>query len=173
MMVRPIHKLAAAGLLATATALGSAATPAAAADPPAITGKGKFTFQEPGLEGHQITFGAQAGATAVDGSFGDFSFKHVLPSGEVVGEGVADITCAQVSNGVALLTAVVPEGQTPVRNHAFYVKIIDGQPDQVASVQAQGGDEPPPRDCMDFEVLMPGAAQRYPLDAGNFVLNNT
>jgi hypothetical protein len=162
---------------ATATATAGTATGAATvgsdrALAAAIAGGGSFTYDEPDVYGHRIRFNIHA-RTTVDGSTrGSFSFWHLLPDGKLAAKGRADVTCLQVSGGTALLTAVVPEGQGNVRNHAFYVKIIDGgsgRPDQIANAQAQNGSERPPQRCVDFEVEHPGP-KRYPIERGNYVI---
>ena len=160
--------LTAFGTAANATAATGGNAPAAA-----VTGVGYFTYDEPGVYGHKIRFSVQARTSADGSTRGNFSFRHLLPNGDLLGQGRADVTCLQVSGGVALFTAVVPEGQGNVRNHAFYVKIIDGgrgRPDQIANIQAQNGPERPPRRCIDFEVEYPGAAKRYPVERGGYLI---
>jgi hypothetical protein len=49
-------------------------------------------------------------------------------------------SCLSVHGNTALVAAVVPEGHGNVRNHGFYLKIINGsraRPDQIETVQAQ------------------------------------
>jgi hypothetical protein len=192
MRISRLHSTATAFIgAATILAIGATATTTAAAAPgtgtgtgtgtggtygthaAAISGVGNFTYDEPGVEGHKIRFSIHARTTADGSTRGDFRFRHLLPNGELVGEGRADVTCLQVSGGTALLTAVVPEGQGNVRNHAFYVKVIDGgrgRPDQVANIQAQNGSERPPERCIDFDVEYPGTAKRYPIERGDYLI---
>jgi hypothetical protein len=96
------------------------------------------------------------GAATVLTAFGTAGDATAATGGSARAAGVPALgTCLQVSDGVALFTAVVPEGQG---NHAFYIKIIDGghgRPDQIANIQAQKGPERPPRRCIDVEVEFP------------------
>jgi hypothetical protein len=57
-----------------------------------------------------------------------------------------------------------------VKNHGFYVKIIDGgrSPDQIAFTQAQNGTERPPARCVDFDVEVPDSGDRYPVLVGGY-----
>ncbi|RKN32368.1 hypothetical protein D7044_14075 [Micromonospora musae] len=129
------------------------------------------------MVGHRIWFGVQAVA-AVDGSaYGQFLYRHELPDGTPVGQGRADVTCLKVTGNVAVFTAVVPEGQGNVKNHGYYVKIIDGGrgPDQIVDAQTQNGTERPPTHCIDPETeLPPGVPQRprYPVLIGGYTVHS-
>jgi len=139
-------------------------------------GLGHFVYDEPGVVGHRIWFGVQA-VTAADGSTrGHFLYRHELPDGTLVGQGRADVTCLKVTGNVAVFTAIVPEGQGNVKNHGYYVKIIDGgnEPDEIVDAQAQNGPERPPTHCLDPETdLPPGSPQRprYPVLMGGYVVH--
>jgi hypothetical protein len=140
-----------------------------------VVGAGQFRLTEPGNTGDRIWFGVEAAAAADASTHGRFQFSHARPDGTVAGSGWADVTCLQVDGNVALFTAVVPEGMAgdPVKNHAFYIKVIDGGrlPDQIAFVQAQNGPDRPPRRCLDFDVEFPGAASRYPILTGGYLVH--
>ncbi|SIS03046.1 hypothetical protein [Micromonospora avicenniae] len=173
--------------LAAVAAAGVVASPAVAqAQPPEpmsaaarwslVAGMGHFVYDEPGTAGHRIWFGVQA-VTATDGStHGHFLYRHELPDGSLVGQGRADVTCLKVTGNVAVFTAIVPEGQGTVKNHGYYVKIIDGGsgPDQIVDAQAQNGTERPPTHCLDPETdLPPGNPQRprYPILIGGYAVH--
>jgi hypothetical protein len=174
-----------AAVLTAVAAVGLVAMPSTAqaqpghhapggAGPSAVRGVGQIRLDEPHVVGDRIRFGVRA-VTAVDGSaHGRFTFRHLRPDGTVAGQGWARVTCLQVTGNVALFTAVVPAGVGVVKNHAFYVKIIDGRhgPDRVAFIQAQNGPERPPRRCVDFDVEFPSApALRYPVLTGGYAVH--
>ena len=155
-------------VLSALMAAGVLLTPSAAqARPPspAIIGLGPFVYDAPGVEGHRIWFGVRAARDK-----GRFWYRHELPDGTVVGQAWADVTCLRVDRNVALFTAIVPDGQQPdVRNHGFYVKVIDGGrgPDLIADAQATNGTDPPPRHCVE-----PGDMGRpfYPVLRGGYAV---
>lgn len=176
-----------AAALAAVAAVGVVASPAAAqaqqseamsvaAGWSVVAGMGHFVYDEPGVAGHRIWFGVQA-VTATDGStHGQFLYRHELPDGTLVGQGRADVTCLKVTGNVAVFTAIVPEGQGTVKNHGYYVKIIDGGSgqDQIVDAQAQNGTERPPTRCLDPETeLPPGTPQRprYPVLIGGYAVH--
>lgn len=172
-----------AAALAAAAVVGLAAAPAAApgsasaaaerAGRAGVAGAGWFRLDEPNTVGHLIRFGVAATTSAAGTTRGRFDFVHLRADGSLAARGWADVTCLRVTGNVALFTAVVPEGVGPVRNHAYAVKVFDGgaRHDRVASVQAQNGAERPRPDCFDFDAELPGAAIRYPLLAGGFVVH--
>ncbi|MFI5924456.1 hypothetical protein ACIA3K_00610 [Micromonospora sp. NPDC051543] len=140
-----------------------------------VAGVGHFVYDEPNMVGHRIWFGVAA-VTTVDGSTrGEFRYRHALPDGTELARGRADVTCLRVVGNVAVFTAIVPDGVDPVRNHGYYVKIIDGgrQPDVIVDAQTQNGTEPPPTGCLDPESELPPEAParpRYPILAGGYVV---
>ncbi|MFC3500333.1 hypothetical protein ACFOOK_05040 [Micromonospora krabiensis] len=141
-----------------------------------VAGVGHFVYDEPGTVGHRIWFGVQAVAAAGGSTYGQFRYRHELPDGTVVGQGRADVTCLEVTGNVAVFTAIVPEGQGAVRNHGYYVKVIDGGrgPDQIVDAQAQNGTEPPPTECLDPETDLPAGVPprpRYPVLVGGYVVH--
>lgn len=191
MRIRPLRRpgriATAASVLAVTAAAASLATPAAAtaagSDPttpppvPAtpgalIHGVGHFTYEEPGLQGHRIRFRVHARVDAEGTTRGTFDYRHLLPDGEVLGAGHAEVTCLSVHGDTALVAAVVPEGHGNVRNHGYYLKIIDGNrahhPDQIETVQAQNGPDRPPRHCIDTAV--DPDVKRYPIDRGGYLI---
>ncbi|MEU4679126.1 hypothetical protein [Micromonospora sp. NPDC023737] len=141
-----------------------------------VAGMGHFVYDEPGMAGHRIWFGVQA-VTATDGStHGQFLYRHELPDGTLVARGRANVTCLKVTGNIALFTAIVPDGQGTVKNHGYYVKIIDGGSgqDQIVDAQAQNGTEPPPTHCLDPETdLDPEAPKRprYPVLIGGYAVH--
>ena len=166
--------------IAAVTVAGVLAVPAAAqarvhvasvaAGRSAAAGTGHFVYDEPGTAGHRIWFGVQAVTTRDGSARGQFRYRHELPDGTLVAQGWADVTCLQVTGNVALVTAIVPEGEGPVRNHGFYVKIIDGGAgrDEISDVQASGGPERPPTGCVDPDDYH---RPRYPVLAGGFAVH--
>ncbi|MET8087535.1 hypothetical protein [Micromonospora sp. NPDC005237] len=141
-----------------------------------VTGLGHFVYDEPNMVGHRIWFGVSAFSTADGSTYGQFLYRHERADGTLAEQGRADVTCLRVTGNVALLTAIVPEGEGAVRNHGYYVKIIDGGrlPDVIVDAQAQNGDEPPPTHCLDPETdLPPGNPQRprYPILAGGYAVH--
>ncbi|MET8282035.1 hypothetical protein [Micromonospora sp. NPDC005174] len=182
-MVRFVSCLAATATAAAAlVAAGSspAWAQAASTSPPGgttamVVGAGQFVYDEPNTVGHRIWFGVVAVAAADGSTHGQFRYRHELPDGTVAAQGRADVTCLRVTGNVAVFTAIVPEGVGPVRNHGYYVKIIDGgrQPDVIVDAQAQNGTEPPPTGCIDPETELPPevpARPRYPILAGGYVV---
>lgn len=165
--------------LAAAALTVLVATPAHAdpSDPPPvpatpgawIAGAGQFTYQEPGTYNHRIRFSVVAW-TAADGTTrGAFGFRHLLPDGQLLDEGYADVTCVSVRGDTALVTAVVPEGQGSVGNHAFYLKIVDGRPDRIETAQATNKPTRPVPYCVD---TAPYGLVRYPLDRGGYAFGS-
>jgi len=167
-------------VLAAAAVAAVAAVPAPAhADPGApapipatagawIHGVGHFTYHEPGTEGHRIRFSVAAVVSAGGTTRGVFGYRHLLPDGQLVDAGSAEVTCVHVADGVALVTAVVPEGQGPVANHAFMLKIIDGvrgAPDRIETLQATNGPTRPPRYCADTAGY---GLLTYPVERGGY-----
>jgi hypothetical protein len=171
-------------LTVTAAALTAAlGTPAAAhADMPApapvpatpgasILGVGHFTYAEPGVDGHRIRFSIHAWVNADGTTRGVFGYRHLLPDGSELAAGHAEVTCLHTQDGVALVAAVVPEGQGVLVNHGFYVKIVDGgrgRPDRIETLQASGGADRPPRFCVDTAEVP--SLIRYPITRGGFRL---
>lgn len=165
-------------LLAAALVLGVAA-PARAddGDPPPvpatpgawITGVGHFTFKEPGVYDHRIRFSVLAGVDRGGRTHGVFGYRHLLPDGRLVDEGFAEVTCVSVRGSTALLTAVVPEGRGPVRNHAFYLRLVDGRPDLIDSVQATNGPRRPVPYCVD---TAPYGQPQYPIELGGYMFGS-
>lgn len=165
-------------LIAAALVLGVAA-PARAADgdpPPVpatpgawITGVGHFTFTEPGVDGHRIRFSVLAGVDRKGRTHGVFGYRHLLPDGQLVAEGFAEVTCVSVRGRTALLTAVVPEGKGPIRNHAFYLRLVDGRPDLIDSVQAANGTARPVPYCVD---TVPFRQPQYPIELGGYAFGS-
>jgi hypothetical protein len=92
-----------------------------------IYGVGHFTYDEPGLYGHRIRFSIRARVAADGTTSGVFGYRHLLPEGQVLGAGRAEVTCVSVHGDTALVAAVVPEGSGNVRNHGFYLKIVEGR----------------------------------------------
>ncbi|MEU0549706.1 hypothetical protein [Micromonospora sp. NPDC005979] len=140
-----------------------------------VVGAGQFVYDEPNTVGHRIWFGVVAVVAADESTHGQFRYRHELPDGTVAAQGRADVTCLRVTGNVAVFTAIVPEGVGPVRNHGYYVKIIDGgrQPDVIVDAQTQNGTEPPPTGCLDPETELPPEAParpRYPILAGGYVV---
>jgi hypothetical protein len=136
-----------------------------------IHGVGHFTYDEPGVDGHRIRFSIHARVAPDGTTSGVFGYRHQLPDGQVVGEGHADVTCVSVAGDTALVAAVVPEGEGNVRNHGFYVKIVDGrrgQPDQIETLQAGGGPERPPQYCID--TAWDPTLKRYPIERGGYLI---
>ncbi|MGI5524446.1 hypothetical protein ACQEUX_26390 [Micromonospora sp. CA-259024] len=129
----------------------------AAAGRSAVAGMGHFVYDEPNVVGHRIWFGVHAVTAANGSAYGTFMYRHERPDGTLVAQGRADVTCLKVTGNVALFTAIVPEGQGAVKNHGYYVKIIDGGrgPDQIVDAQAQNGSERPPTGCLDPETDLP------------------
>lgn len=166
----------------TVAAAGEATSVSASGDPtlppevPAtpgalIHGVGHFTYDEPGLHGHRIRFSVHAHVAADGTTRGILGYRHLLPDGQVLGAGHAEVGCLSVHGNTALVAAVVPEGQGNVRNHGFYLKIIDGsraRPDQIETVQAQNGTDRPPRYCIDTAV--DPTVKRYPIDRGGYLI---
>ncbi|MFI6239581.1 hypothetical protein ACIBEF_06850 [Micromonospora sp. NPDC050795] len=110
-----------------------------------IAGVGGFVYDEPGTFGHQIRFVVVGWVDRHGTGHGVFRFRHALPDGSVASEGQAEVTCVSVVGSTALVTAVVPEGGSPMVNHVFVVKIIDGGPgraDQIETLQAGGVSAP-------------------------------
>ncbi|MET8257992.1 hypothetical protein [Micromonospora sp. NPDC005205] len=94
-------------------------------------------------------------------------------AGAVASEGQAEVTCISVVGNTALVTAVVPEGGSPMVNHVFVVKIIEGGPgraDQIETLQA-GGDptRPAKRYCID---TAPYSLSRYPVRPGGYAFGS-
>ncbi|MFE9914370.1 hypothetical protein ACFYPG_04360 [Micromonospora sp. NPDC005553] len=94
-------------------------------------------------------------------------------AGTVASEGQAEVTCISVVGNTALVTAVVPEGGSPMVNHVFVVKIIEGGPgraDQIETLQA-GGDptRPAKRYCID---TAPYSLSRYPVRPGGYAFGS-
>ncbi|RKN41430.1 hypothetical protein D7223_24110 [Micromonospora endolithica] len=140
-----------------------------------VTGLGQFVYDEPRVVGHRIWFGVSAFSAADGSTVGRFLYRHEWPDGTLAAQGQADVTCVRVTGNVALLTAIVPEGEGTVKNHGFYVKIIDGgrMPDLIVDAQVQNGEERPPTHCLDPETdLPPGLPQRprYPVLAGGYAV---
>ncbi|MGV9213472.1 hypothetical protein ACTFTM_16575 [Micromonospora sp. RB23] len=140
-----------------------------------VAGSGHFVYDEPNTVGHRIWFGVAAVTTADGATRGEFRYRHALPDGTEIARGRADVTCLRVRGNVAVFTAIVPDGVDPVRNHGYYVKIIDGgrQPDVIVDAQAQNGTAPPPTGCLDPETELPpeaGVRPRYPILAGGYVV---
>ncbi|MEV6373488.1 hypothetical protein [Micromonospora musae] len=174
--------------LAAAAAVGVAASPSVAqaqqseamgttAGWSVVAGLGHFVYDEPGTAGHRIWFGVQAVAAADGSAYGQFLYRHELPDGTPVGQGRADVTCLKVTGNVAVFTAIVPEGQGTVKNHGYYVKIIDGGrgPDQIVDAQAQNGAERPPTHCIDPETELPPEVPqrpRYPVLIGGYTVHS-
>ncbi|MEU4470661.1 hypothetical protein [Micromonospora sp. NPDC023888] len=172
--------------LAAVAVVGVAAAPAvaqahpgargAAAGRSMVVGLGHFVYDEPNTVGHRIWFGVYA-VTASDGSaHGQFRYRHEQADGTLAAQGWADVTCLRVTGNVAVFTAIVPEGQSSVKNHGFYVKIIDGGrgPDQIVDAQATNGSERPPTGCIDPETeLPPGlpSRPRYPILVGGYAVH--
>lgn len=166
--------------IAVAPSAPAAAAPDHAGVGELIVGVGHFTLEGPTIEGHKIRFAVRARVGADGTTHGSFRFRHLLPDGELLATGQADVTCLQVSDGTAMFTAVVtseyipplPPGR-PHGPHAFYVKVIDGDrgPDQVVFAQATDPPGPLPTDCIDVEnhPEIPELV-RYPLDHGDYVL---
>ncbi|MFC5925218.1 hypothetical protein [Micromonospora vulcania] len=142
-----------------------------------VAGIGRFVYDEPNVVGHRIWFGVQAATTAGGSTYGQFLYRHELPDGTLVAQGRADVTCLKVTGNVAIFTAIVPEGQGTVKNHGYYVKIIDGGrgPDQIVDAQAQNGSERPPTHCLDPETDLPPelpTRPRYPVLVGGYAIHN-
>ncbi|RJL30809.1 hypothetical protein [Bailinhaonella thermotolerans] len=131
-----------------------------------IGGVGHFTYDEPGVEGHRIRFAVHARVAADGTARGALTYRHLLPDGKLLGRGRADVTCVNVTGDTALVTAVVPEGQGTVRNHAFYLKIIEGRPDRIETLQTNNGPVRPPSYCAD-PAFNPDI-RRYPIERGGF-----
>jgi hypothetical protein len=179
-MLRFKRRLAAVS--AIASSVGLLATPSLAQAVPdrrgparlgvaSVVGVGQIRLDEPNVVGDRIWFGVRAVAAADGSPHGRFEFRHLRPDGTVAGEGWAEVTCLQITGNVALFTAVVPAGVGVVKNHAFYVKIIDVRhgPDRVAFIQAQNGPERPPQRCIDFDVEFPSSSiSRYPVLTGGY-----
>ncbi|MEW1587996.1 hypothetical protein AB0283_21455 [Micromonospora vinacea] len=138
-----------------------------------IAGIGGFVYDEPGTVGHQIRFGVLGWVDRHGTGHGVFRFRHALPDGSVVSEGHAEVTCVSVVGDTALVTAVVPEGGSPMVNHVFVVKIVEGGPgraDQIETLQA-GGDptRPAKRYCID---TAPYDLSRYPVRPGGYAFGS-
>ncbi|WP_433261484.1 hypothetical protein ACQPWR_20180 [Micromonospora vinacea] len=138
-----------------------------------IAGVGGFVYDEPGTVGHQIRFGVLGWVDRDGTGHGVFRFRHALPDGSVVSEGHAEVTCVSVVGDTALVTAVVPEGGSPMVNHVFVIKVIEGGPgraDQIETLQA-GGDptRPPTRYCVD---PAPYNLSRYPVRPGGYAFGS-
>lgn len=177
MKIRIVLAIAAA-TLAAATAQPAPAHADASTPPPVpatpgalIHGVGHFTYDEPGVYGHRIRFDIHARVASDGTTRGVFGYRHLLPDGQVLGAGHAEVTCLHVQSGTALVAAVVPEGQGNVPNHGFYIKIIDGgrgRPDRIETLQAGGGPERPPRYCIDTAVVPD--LKRYPVERGGYLV---
>ncbi|MEV4753622.1 hypothetical protein AB0J86_00670 [Micromonospora sp. NPDC049559] len=166
------------------TAAAAVGTPAAAGTPVAdptmpppvpstpgarVRGVGQFTYDEPGVQGHRIRFSIRAKVAASGTTNGVLGYRHLLPDGQVLGEGYAEVTCVNVQQGTALVAAVVREGHGSVRNHGFYLKIVDGgerRPDHIETLQAQDGPTRPPRYCIDTAI--DPTLKRYPIEHGGY-----
>jgi hypothetical protein len=133
-----------------------------------IYGVGHFTYDEPGLYGHRIRFSIRARVAADGTTSGVFGYRHLLPEGQVLGAGRAEVTCVSVHGDTALVAAVVPEGSGNVRNHGFYLKIVEGRPDQIETLQAQDGPERPPRHCID--TAWDPTLKPYPIEHGGYAI---
>jgi hypothetical protein len=171
-------RIALAAAAMAACAVTAAPTPAHAdtSTPPPVPptpgawiyGVGHFTYDEPGTYGHRIRFSVIAGVSADGTTHGVLGYRHLLPDGQEAASGHAEVTCVNVHDGTALITAVVPEGQGQVANHAFVLKIIDGgpgAPDRIETLQAQGGPTRPPRYCMDTAGF---GLRTYPVEPGGY-----
>ncbi|MEU5563501.1 hypothetical protein [Micromonospora musae] len=173
-----VAAVAAAGVAASPSAAQAQQSEAmsGAAGWSVVAGLGHFVYDEPGVAGHRIWFGVQAVKAPGGSTYGQFLYRHELPDGTPVGQGRADVTCLKVTGNVAVFTAIVPKGQGNVKNHGYYVKIIDGgsEPDQIVDAQAQNGTERPPTHCIDPETeLPPDVPQRprYPVLIGGYAVH--
>jgi hypothetical protein len=134
-----------------------------------ITGVGHFTLQEPNTENHPIRFSVLAWVDRSGTTRGVFGFRHLLPDGRVLAEGQAEVTCVNVRGGTALVTAVVPEGQGNVGNHAFYLRLTNGRPDRIETVQATNAPTRPVPYCVD---IAPFGVPTYPIERGGYVFGS-
>jgi hypothetical protein len=168
-----------AATVATVAAAPSAAhagswepTPVPATPGAWIHGVGNFVLDEPNTYGHRIRFSVLAWVNGNGTTRGVFGYRHLLPDGQVLGEGHAEVTCVNVRDDTAMVAAVVPQGQGNVVNHGFYLKIVDGgrHGDRIELAQA-GGDpaHPAPRHCVDTAEL---GALRYPVEPGNYTFGS-
>ncbi|MGC4868472.1 hypothetical protein ACLQ3B_23905 [Micromonospora sp. DT53] len=81
-----------------------------------IAGVGGFVYNEPGLIDHQIRFGVLGWVDRHGTGHGVLRFRHALADGSVASEGEAEVPCVSVVGDTALVTAVVPEGGSPMVN---------------------------------------------------------